>query len=162
MAKSQEEETLSNAIRLSLEATIERRTRIYPNNLTSTITSLMKAIKAWKRTRAEELRKDEKFVMEEIVCNKQVWEGIVQNNCYELEVPSSKEPDKYWVNLSDYNFNGSCNCPRFICQIGPEIAKVGAEPHERTRCAHIRVARLWIMHHVFPKVGAPNLPWGRM
>lgn len=59
---------------------------------------------------------------------------------------------RYLVDLESYHFNGQCGCQYFCFSLAPKLA-AGVTPSERTRCAHIREAREWLLDNkVLPQL----------
>ena len=74
----------------------------------------------------------------------------VPGEIFTLRVPSISEPEfPRLVDISFYNFNGGCDCPRFKFNCEPMLSR-GANKAEHLRCGHIKDARSYFLDEIIP------------
>lgn len=76
-----------------------------------------------------------------------------------VESESRGEVIQHQVDLSDWNFNGSCTCEHFDLRIRPELEVTGiknVEPDNDSRCKHIKYLREVVMNTILDDHSGPQ------
>lgn len=70
----------------------------------------------------------------------------------EFSVESESNPEEtYAVDLTHWNFNGSCDCPHFLFQCKP-VLQIKNINVSYLQCKHIIAARNYLLEKILPEI----------